>query len=237
MSSLTQQRAEEQLVLAFLVKRNGSASLPEIKQAKLVPSWTVTSVMRRLISGKIVELQGDAVYKLVAKGKQAREPDSPSQLGGSEPATEPVSNRVQSPVTSAPCPPEPKPDRRCARCKAWKPADQFPQRDGLLRPARLCDACLAPLPISPVIDRVEPDPLSAARRSGQLVDLPSPADAVAPLLSIEITAGVHGYLLRLLATGLWGHSIQDVAERLICRGLIVQLSSGGMLAPIPEIST
>jgi hypothetical protein len=52
-------------------------------------------------------------------------------------------------------------------------------------------------------------------------------------LTIIVTTPVEAHLKRLQATGLYGHTLEDVAERLICRAL-EESHATGLISLMPD---
>lgn len=52
-------------------------------------------------------------------------------------------------------------------------------------------------------------------------------------LTIIVTTPVEAHLARLQATGLYGHTLEDVAERLVCRAL-EESHVNGLISLFPD---
>lgn len=226
-----QSRAMNILTLA-----GGRATLEQIRAQKLIPGPLVTEIMRQLVSGKRVGMEGEATYVLlpptVAESRQL--------AGTQAQGTDPGAHRPQTPVKSVVGPAEPGPRRRgrrvqgdteadsrspkpiaCLRCHMQFPPIEFAGEPGRRR-FRLCGVCrTAPKSAkAPTITYTDPP----AEPAGQTT-LASIAAKITGEISIDI-AGLRPYLDELLRTGLYGSTLEQAIERLLCDAIRREIASG-----------
>lgn len=121
--------------------------------------------------------------------------------------------------------------KECKRCKKMKPAEQYKKRDGMDREPRVCADCM---------DLTDSSRDTSPDEASGLEHPPGDVDAARENFAIALTVSprIAGYLEQLRDSGLWGDSLEDVVHRLVCRSLIVQLSTGTLAVKTPvEVPT
>lgn len=221
-----------------LVKLNGGrATLEQIRAGRIIPGPLVTEVMRSLVSGKHLAMEGEATYVLlrptVAESRQ---------LAGTPAAgTDPQQHRPLTPVKSVGGPAEPEPRKKgrprregtqapskpiaCLRCQMQFPPQEFDAGPGRRR-FRLCCTCGDRMPAgSSIAPPADTAPAAVPEPRPPVHDIGDLAAKWTNSLSLDLTR-IRPYLDLLLQTGLYGNSLEQCVERLLTAGIERAIATG-----------
>lgn len=226
-------------VLGVIRAHNGRATIDQIRDAEIVPGALVQETLRELISRKAITMHGTGTYALNG-GHQAESP----QLAGSlaMESTEQSGRTAEEVETVSGGPAEPLPRRRgrpkkgdtaapliesikCRRCHCSFPPIEFAAVDPRRRRFRLCSVCRG---------TTAPRHRIGSQRLEQIVEQRVDAKEQ-EFIRIQRTSVLLHYCLELINTGLYGTTIEQVVERMVCdaiaraivTGLITRNATGG----------
>lgn len=248
--------AELQTRMLTVIKLNGGrASLEQIRAERVCPGPLVTEVLRSLVSGKRLIMEGESTYSLPASNVA----QSRKLAGTLSRETDASTHRAQTAVKSEPGPAEPGPRKKgsprersthapsliaCMRCRMTFPPGEFDAGPGRRR-FRLCCTCgdrtpyaqggaVSAPPESPTALGPSPETLTPSRRLEQIVERVR-GEQRGKTLTVSCPAKLRQYLDKMIATGLYGSTLDECIRRMLCESVMRALEQRLIIQSTQEI--